>query len=245
MKVINQKGLLFTAILFLCWLSSLIALIQRSTTSMPAWFVIAAIVLRTVLQTAMFITAHEAMHGLLLPGKARWNHRIGACALTLYGALSYQSCLRKHRLHHRHTASKHDPDFSEDREAGIAAWYLRFMGNYLSQRQLLSLLMLWGLFITLGSIANRSAWINVILFCTLPLLLSSIQLFIFGTYLPHRKQRQPFNQRTPDSLALPSWLSLLTCFHFGYHREHHEHPDLAWYELPAQRRMSQKLAPSQ
>jgi len=63
--------------------------------------------------------------------------------------------------------------------------------------------------------------------------------------LPHRNQRDPLNQCDPESLALPTWLSLLACFHFGYHREHHEHPDLPWYELPAQRQLSQRLAASQ
>ena len=34
----------------------------------------------------------------------------------------------------------------------------------------------------------------------------------------------------PASLDWPAWLSLLACFHFGYHREHHDRPDLAWFE---------------
>jgi beta-carotene ketolase (CrtW type) len=83
---------------------------------------------------------------------------------------------------------------------------------------------------------SPTAVINVLLFCTLPLLLSSLQLFVFGTYLPHRWQRTQSVGSHPDSLGLPTWLSLLACFHFGYHREHHDHPGLAWFELPAARR---------
>jgi len=245
MTVINFKGLLYAAILFLCWLCSLVVLLQSPARGMPIWLVISAVLVRTVLQTALFITAHDAMHELLIPGMQRWNHRIGAFALAIYGGLSYQQCRHKHRLHHRHTASRHDPDFTKNLTGGIAGWYLNFMGNYLSASQFISLLSLWGLWITIGSASNHAAWMNVLLFCTLPLLLSSIQLFIFGTYLPHRNQRDPLNQRDPESLALPTWLSLLACFHFGYHREHHEHPDLPWYELPAQRQLSQRLAASQ
>jgi len=65
-----------------------------------------------------------------------------------------------------------------------------------------------------------------------------------GTYLPHRGQRSPHPEARPHSLNLPPWLSLLACYHFGYHREHHDRPDLAWFQLPRQRRRSVPLAPA-
>jgi len=34
------------------------------------------------------------------------------------------------------------------------------------------------------------------------------------------------------SSNFPPWLSLLTCYHFGYHREHHEAPGVPWWRLP-------------
>jgi len=45
---------------------------------------------------------------------------------------------------------------------------------------------------------------------------------------------------------LPEWLSLLACYHFGYHLEHHQDPQLAWHELPRRRRegAASSLAPS-
>jgi beta-carotene ketolase (CrtW type) len=33
-------------------------------------------------------------------------------------------------------------------------------------------------------------------------------------------------------------VSLLTCFHFGYHHEHHDTPWVPWWKLPAQRRLA-------
>jgi hypothetical protein len=30
------------------------------------------------------------------------------------------------------------------------------------------------------------------------------------------------------SSSMPIWLSLLTCYHFGYHWEHHEYPYVPW-----------------
>jgi beta-carotene ketolase (CrtW type) len=71
-----------------------------------------------------------------------------------------------------------------------------------------------------------------------------LQLFVFGTYLPHRIQQQADDPQAPASIDHPVWLSLLTCFHFGYHREHHESPQLAWFELPAEHRRLRALAPS-
>ena len=71
----------------------------------------------------------------------------------------------------------------------------------------------------------------------LPAILSSVQLFTFGTFLPHRHEEAPFvdahRSRTNDF----GWLaSLLTCFHFGYHHEHHLSPGTPWWALPAKRR---------
>jgi beta-carotene ketolase (CrtW type) len=79
----------------------------------------------------------------------------------------------------------------------------------------------------------------VLLFCTVPLLISSLQLFLFGTYLPHRDRPGESNSHHARSLALPVWLSLLACFHFGYHWEHHEFPTMAWFQLPGMRAFPQ------
>jgi len=80
-----------------------------------------------------------------------------------------------------------------------------------------------------------TALLNVLLFFSLPLLLSSLQLFVFGTYLPHRALEPQAEAHRPRSLNLPVWLSLLTCYHFGYHWEHHQYPWLAWHQLPDSR----------
>jgi beta-carotene ketolase (CrtW type) len=72
--------------------------------------------------------------------------------------------------------------------------------------------------------------------------LSSFQLFTFGTWLPHRNLKIPFaDWHRARSNDYPAWLSFLTCYHFGYHWEHHEWPFVPWWKLPrarAMRRMS-------
>lgn len=229
------------ATIVLAWFVSLVELLRSSPHQLSWWGLVLAVLLRSQLQTGLFIIAHDAMHGLLWPGRPRWNDALGAGALGLYAALPYQQCRRKHQRHHSATATTSDPDFPSDLRGGIWSWYRQFMAGYLSWSQMTRLLCGWALLGLIVLPLNPSAWANVLLFCTLPLLISSLQLFVFGTYLPHRAQRWPHRQSEPCSLDLPAWLSLLACFHFGYHREHHDYPGLSWFELPSVRARDRPL----
>ena len=72
------------------------------------------------------------------------------------------------------------------------------------------------------------------LFWALPSLLASLQLFYFGTYLPHRRDETPFlDPHQARSNGYSYLASLATCFHFGYHHEHHADPSVPWWRLPA------------
>ena len=239
----TRKGLALATVILVGWLISMVSLLMVDLSDWPGWLLPVAVLIRTLLQTGLFITAHDAMHGVLVPERRRWNHRLGSFCLGLYGALPYQLCLRNHHRHHHCSATAHDPDFHPDPTAGPLRWYLGFMAGYLNTAQMSRLLSIWGLLAMAFGTFSAGTWQNVLLFCTLPLLLSSIQLFVFGTYLPHRGQRVPEQNRRPASLDHPVWLSLITCFHFGYHREHHEHPELPWFELPRQRRLLRQLTP--
>jgi beta-carotene ketolase (CrtW type) len=71
--------------------------------------------------------------------------------------------------------------------------------------------------------------VNLVLFWIIPSLGSTLQLFYFGTYLPHREPKGGYtNKHHARSSDLPFMLSLLTCFHFGYHMEHHMYPYVHW-----------------
>ena len=64
-----------------------------------------------------------------------------------------------------------------------------------------------------------------------------MQLFLFGTYLPHRsKGALHASSHAVQSLGYPHCLSLLACYHFGYHWEHHAYPAVPWFRLPELRR---------
>jgi beta-carotene ketolase (CrtW type) len=242
------RGLAFAALILLGWFLTLVLLLAAPAEVLPWPLPPLAVLLRTLLQTGLFIVGHDAMHGVLLPERPRWNDRLGASVLALYAALPYRACRRNHRRHHCRTATAADPDFHADPEAGLFGWYRRFMGGYLSAAQMAGLLSAWAVLAVLaeafGSADRVSGIRHLLLYGTLPLLLSSLQLFLVGTYLPHRRQRAPLHRRAADTLPLPGWLSLLACYHFGYHREHHSCPGLAWFQLPAEHRRVRALASS-
>ncbi|MFY8147673.1 MAG: fatty acid desaturase [Prochlorococcaceae cyanobacterium] len=245
MSSTTRTGLLLALAILLAWLLSLAGLVLVDPAQLPWPLLLLAVLLRTLLQTGLFIVGHDAMHGTLWPGCRSWNDRLGALALQLYAALPYGRCRRNHRRHHRAPGTARDPDAHPG--SGLLSWYIRFMGRYLGLAQMGRLLTGWTLLAALASHASPGGWAGscgkVLLFCSLPLLLSSMQMFAFGTYLPHRAQCRATTQVGVESLALPPCLSLLACYHFGYHREHHLWPHLAWFELPGRRISTPSLTP--
>lgn len=223
--------------LFLIWIGSLLGLLYLPIDQLP-WLVVLVVILgRTILQTGLFIVAHDAMHLSLLPQHPRLNHAMGHIAVGLYAFLSYQHCRQQHQDHHRHPAQPGDPDFHDGVHCHPVAWYLKFMGEYLSGYRLVQLVFCWVGVLGILVYGCQVSPTNAIAFWVAPLVLSSLQLFIFGTYLPHRHRPQETpNRHRAVSSGYPVWLSFLTCYHLGYHWEHHEYPHLPWYRLPAARR---------
>ena len=232
-----RLALLLACSLGCAWLLSLVGLLNLDLgqawdpPAIKAAFVVAAILLRTLLHTGLFIVAHDAMHGVYFPAQPRLNGVIGQLFLGLYGALPYRSCLEKHHRHHLYPATSLDPDFHQG-DGRFIGWYLQFMRGYLSISQLRWLLAGWLLLWLASAATTPNSLVNVLLFAIVPLLLSSLQLFTFGTYLPHRGHDFQCHGHRCASIEVPGWLSLLACYHFGYHLDHHGSPQLAWFELP-------------
>jgi beta-carotene ketolase (CrtW type) len=181
----------------------------------------------------LFIVAHDCMHGALAPRLPGLERPLGHLCVWLYAALDYDALRAAHRLHHALPGTSADPDFAPSASrTAFWPWYLRFLRRYVSVRQLIGLTAVFHVSVMLGApIAH------LIVFWFLPAILSSLQLFLFGTYLPHRPSQRPFlDDHRARSSAYPAWLSLLTCFHFGLHHEHHLHPATPWWRLPALRR---------
>ncbi|SNT24798.1 beta-carotene ketolase (CrtW type) [Noviherbaspirillum humi] len=205
----------------------------------PAEAPIAALLLvaiQTWLSVGLYIVAHDAMHGSLCPARRDLGDAVGTLALALYACFSFRRLLPKHHAHHRNPGSADDPDFAPASPSRAAAWYGRFLATYVSRREVLLMLARVGIYLLLGAQLE-----NIVLFFALPGILSSIQLFYFGTFLPHRHQSGYQGSRFPDRHRSRSndygyLMSLLTCFHFGYHHEHHLEPGMPWWRLPALRR---------
>ncbi|BAZ02429.1 fatty acid desaturase [Tolypothrix tenuis PCC 7101] len=223
------EGLLVAILIIIVWAISQIFLFWIDFSQCNVWILLAFIIWQTFLYTGLFITAHDAIHGVVLPSHPRINRFIGSLCLTIYGFLPYQKLSQKHWLHHHHPASELDPDFHDGKHDNFFAWYFHFMKNYLSWRQIISITIIYRVFLHLFHIP--AANLN---YCwALPALLSSLQLFYFGTFLPHKQPIEgyipPHNTQTIDR---PIWLSFITCYHFGYHKEHHEYPHIPWWQLP-------------
>lgn len=236
----TRRGLPLAAGILLGWVGSGMVLLPSSLSQWPIGWLALAVVARTWFQTGLFIVAHDAMHGTLWPERPDANRRLGQLALWLYAALPYQPCRANHLLHHRHAGTGRDPDHHGDGSGSPLHWYRRFMAAYLSPRQLTALVLGWLALAALAAPFTTSPLANVGLYGVLPLLLSSLQLFLVGTYLPHRSGATGGPGMGQDhqarSLDLPGWVSLLACYHFGYHWEHHAFPHLPWHALPAARR---------
>jgi beta-carotene ketolase (CrtW type) len=228
----SLSGILIAGIVMILWLSSLIFLFSIDVTQTPLFLIVTAVLVRTFLHTGIFITAHDAMHGTVFPQNRKVNDFVGSLATQMYALLPYKTLLEKHRLHHRYPASEKDPDFFEQEQKKPFAWYVKFMKSYLDGKQS------WVLVIGMSIIFHTLLWVlkipfsNIMLFWLLPLLLSSIQLFYFGIFLPHRRPAGGYkNRHRAQSNYYSIFWSFITCYHFGYHWEHHEYPHLPWYRL--------------
>jgi beta-carotene ketolase (CrtW type) len=232
MKRQSATGLILAALLILAWAS--LQLVGAGLRGAGLAAAILIVPLICWLDVGLFILAHDAMHGSLAPGRPWLNRLVGRLALGLYAGFSFDRLLPKHLAHHRAPGTADDPDFHAADPRAFFAWYFAFLRQYFGLRELaviaLVVLLYWFL---LGPLPN------FLLFWALPAILSSFQLFLFGTWLPHRHRAEDFEDRHRARSNAFGWAaSLLSCFHFGYHLEHHRAPHVPWWRLPGERRLS-------
>ncbi|MBD2214052.1 fatty acid desaturase [Nostoc linckia FACHB-104] len=223
-------GLIIAILIISFWVGNLALLLSINCATLPIWLIPIAIVWQMFLYTGLFITAHDAMHGSVFRRNPKINNFIGSLAVGLYAFFPYQKMLKKHWLHHRYPASKFDPDFHDNNQENPILWYFRFMREYSTLQQLIAL----NIVFNIAKYVLHIPEINLILFWIIPPILSSIQLFYFGTYLPHREPETGYiYPHCSQTMALPIFWSFITCYHFGYHEEHHEYPHVPWWQLPS------------
>jgi beta-carotene ketolase (CrtW type) len=177
------------------------------------------------------------MHGVVFPQNIKINNWLGRVSVFLYALFSYDKLLKKHWLHHHNPASNLDPDFHDGRHKNFLTWYFHFLKGYWSWKQLIGLILVFHLVrYTLHIPENE-----LTLFWMIPSILSSFQLFFFGTFLPHTEPEAGYtNIHRAQSIPLPTFWSFISCYHFGYHEEHHEHPHVPWWNLPTIYRAKQE-----
>ena len=174
------------------------------------------------LYTGLFITAHDAMHGTVAPGRKGLNDGIGTLCALLVAYNWFPRLKKQHYKHHYHVATGEDPDYHH---GNFFVWYLNFLKNYITWYQLV--LMAVSFNVLMLFFPER----NVALFWMIPAILSTLQLFYFGTYLPHRGEHAPENPHKARSQNRNHLWAFLSCYFFGYHFEHHDKPFVPWWQL--------------
>lgn len=181
--------------------------------------------LQAYLCTGLFITGHDAMHGTV--SRRGWvNTAVGTLACFLFAGLSYRRLVVNHRAHHANPTGDDDPDFST-RFHSFWPWLGTFMVRYTTLPQLIAMAVQFNLLKWLG-VAEWRLWA----FWVVPAALGTLQLFYFGTWLPHRRPDTP-DMAPHHARTLPRnhlW-AMLSCYFFGYHWEHHESPSTPWWAL--------------
>ena len=227
----TTTGLIFAALIIGGWLAVHIYSVFFHALSAPLWISLVLIAVQCWLYAGMFIVAHDTMHGSLTPKHPKMNAVIGKTIMFIYAGFDWAYMRKAHHAHHDKPGTAEDPDFNAQNPVSFWPWYYKFFTQYFGVRQIIILL---GFTLTYIFIFKAS-YLNTIIMWAVPAILSSLQLFYFGTYLTHRHAGSfpdHHNARTND---FPRWLSLMTCFHFGYHHEHHLYPQEPWWRLPARK----------
>ncbi|HCH63927.1 MAG: beta-carotene ketolase [Deltaproteobacteria bacterium] len=232
----DLRGVWVALVVFGIWAVSLVPAVCMPLSLSPVHVVggIALVALRTFLCTGIFITAHDAMHGLVAPGRPRINNAIGALCTRSYAWFSFRQMRVAHHRHHDTPAREGDPDWHDGEHGGYWSWLFSFAKRYMHWSQVAVIAVVHNVSVLLCGAPEPQMW----LFVWLPALLSAVQLFTFGTWLPHREPPGGHtNPHSAQSSGLPPWLSFITCYHFGYHLTHHVFPWVPWWKLPSGRRV--------
>ncbi|KAA8482559.1 beta-carotene ketolase (CrtW type) [Arcticibacter tournemirensis] len=218
MNQASKAGLFVAIAVIVTWLVCLVFLLRwQFSWSNPVVYLM--VLVQMHLYTGLFITAHDAMHGTIYPSE-RVNFITGQICTALYAAFSFKKLNIKHHQHHKYVHSDLDPDYSE---GSFIRWYFKFMPEYMSVLQFICMA------VSFNVLAMWFPQKNLVLFWVAPALLSTLQLFYFGTWLPHHGEHN--NKHYSGTQKKNHLLGFLSCYFFGYHYEHHEYPGIPWWKL--------------
>ena len=223
---IGRTGIIIAIVILMSW-ALMLGFLLHYTIDWANPLVYVFILTQTHLYTGLFITAHDSIHGVVAPQNRALNHWIGFVCATFFAFNNYKTLSAKHHLHHKFAVSEQDPDY-HDGHPNFFLWFLAFAKEYISIIQIVLMA------VTYNILKIWFPWENLVVFWMIPAILSTFQLFYFGTYLPHRGEHTnpPYNAR---SQSLNHVKAFLSCYFFGYHLEHHAYPYLPWWQLPKAR----------
>lgn len=217
-RIQSNTGIIVALLVISAWCFSILFLMQWEV-NFKNPFLYLFILVQMHLYTGLFITAHDAMHGTVASNRTL-NDLIGQLCTALYACFPFNRLYNKHHEHHRHVHTSRDPDYHE---GNFFSWYFSFIREYLSWWQIVMMALIYNVL---------KIWIsevNLLLFWVLPSLLSTLQLFYFGTWLPHHGEHD--NKHQSGTLGRNHLLAFLSCYFFGYHYEHHDSPGTPWWKL--------------
>lgn len=217
-------GIVFAILIIGVWFTHLYYVLTSVDVTFTSPLFYFHLLLQAYLYTGLFITAHDAMHKTVSRNKYI-NKIIGYAAAFLFAGMSYNRLIKNHFDHHRYPGTEKDPDFNVNSQ-NFFIWWGTFMVRYTTIPQLIVMAAAYNVL---------KIWIpeiNLWFFWVIPAFLGTLQLFYFGTYLPHKYPHEhsmdPHNARTQKKNHL--W-AMLSCYFFGYHFEHHDSPRTPWWKL--------------
>jgi beta-carotene/zeaxanthin 4-ketolase len=208
-----------------------LALIPASFAVVDAhpWAMVLTIPVNACAFTGLFIFAHEAIHGTLLPGFPRLGHALGRLFATVYALVDYDLLRANHWQHHGHVATDRDPDF--DGEGRLLLHAARFLGRYLRWYAIPTLALAGHL---VGQAGHTAAMLGAYV---VPVLLSTLVVFTVGIHLVHHPEllrtRTGGDAQRSVCVDLGRVGSALMILNFNVHWHHHAYPRLSWWELGA------------
>lgn len=214
-----EKGLVAALLIICLWFIAILGFFQLTINWYnPLYYLICLVPAH--LYTGLFITAHESWHGNISTNK-KLNRFMGVLACNLFAYNSYNRIQQGHHRHHTEPTSHDDPEFSESRK--FFPWLFKFVSQYVTLWQFL-----W-MSITTTILLQFFKTENIVMYYLAPTFIATVQLFYFGTYLPHRGE---YNNRHQSGTQKKNHVwAFLSCYFFGYHYEHHHSPRTPWYQL--------------
>jgi len=213
-------GIIIALIIIICWFLHLYFLLHQNLT-FNNFYLFVGILIQTHLYTGLFITSHDSIHGVVSPKYPKLNRILGQIATLLFAFNRYSLLEKKHHLHHQFVNTEKDPDVHQ---GNFFLWWFKFMKQYISWQQIVAMAIAYNL------LKMYFPMWNLILFWELPAILSTLQLFYFGTYLPHMGIHH--NEHHSGTQQKNHLWAFISCYFFGYHYEHHAYPYLPWWQLP-------------